>query len=65
MKGVQKSFMTDIIKTKNELDNYGALTEQMPQNATKYNFKKMREYCKINKKTLSELTEAEIEQFIQ
>ena len=55
--------MTDIIKKNNELDNYGILTEQMPDNATRYDFKAIREYCKANKKNLADLTESEIKRF--
>lgn len=55
--------MTDTIKRDNQLDNFGALTEHMPDDAPKYNFKKVREYCKEHGKNLSELTESEIEQF--
>ena len=55
--------MTDIIKANNELDNYGALTEPMPDDATTYNFKKIQEYCNKHNKTLSELTASEIKQF--
>ena len=56
--------MTDTISRNNELDNYGALTEHMPDDAPKYDFKKIKEYCKKHGKTLAELTEKEIEQFI-
>ena len=55
--------MTNTIKTNNELDNYGILTEPMPENATRYDFKKIREYCKEKNKTLSELSESEIKRF--
>lgn len=55
--------MTDIIKENNALDNYGQLTESMPNDATKYNFRAIRNYCKEHNKTLGELTEKEIEQF--
>ena len=33
--------MKNIIKNNNELDNYGKLTEPMPDNIQKYNFKKI------------------------
>ena len=33
--------MTNTIKVNNELDNYGKLTEPMPDDSTKYNFKKL------------------------
>ncbi len=56
--------MTDTIKENNELDNYGILTEQMPEDATKYNCKAIREFCKKNNKTLAEMTEEEINRFI-
>jgi len=55
--------MTDTIKTNNELDNFGRLTEPMPSETPGYNFKAMRKYCKENGKQLSELTYKEIEQF--
>ena len=55
--------MTDTIKTNNQLDNYGKLTESMPSNAPRYNFGLMSKYCKEKKKSLSELTQDEIEQF--
>ena len=64
MKGVPRSYMTDIIKANNELDNYGILTEQMPSDATQYNFKAIRDFCKKNNITLAEMTEEEINQFI-
>lgn len=44
--------MTDTIKENNELDNYGILTEQMPEDATKYNCKAIREFCKKTTKHL-------------
>ena len=47
-----------------ELDNYGILTEQMPEDATRYNFKAIREYCRENSKTLADMTQEEIDQFI-
>jgi len=55
--------MSDTIKKNNELDNYGALTEPMPPDATKYNFRKIRDYCRQHNKTLADLTEKEIETF--
>lgn len=55
--------MTDIIKANNKLDDYGKLTESMPSNAPKYNFKLMTQYCNEKNKSLSELTQEEIEQF--
>lgn len=63
MKGVQKYYMTNTIKTNNELDNYGKLTESMPDDAPKYNFRAIRDYCREKHKALDELTEKEIEQF--
>lgn len=64
MKGVPRYYMTNTIKANNELDNYGILTEQLPEDATRYNFKAIREYCKKNNKTLAEMTEEEINRFI-
>ena len=55
--------MTDTIKTNNKLDNYGLLTDHMTDSDPKYNFAKIRAYCKLHKKNLAELTEAEIEKF--
>lgn len=55
--------MSDTIKTNNELDNYGRLTESMPSEMLGYNFKAIRVYCKENGKQLSELTYKEIEKF--
>ncbi len=55
--------MTNTIKANNELDNYGKLTESMPDNSTKYNFRSLRNYCREHKKTLADLTQDEIEQF--
>lgn len=57
--------MTNTINNNNELDNHGKLTESMPDNAPKYNFRAIRDYCKANHKTLDVLTEKEIEQFRQ
>ncbi len=55
--------MEDTIVTSSELDNYGKLTEPMPQNAPRYNFRLLRQYCQKKKKYMSELTQKEIEQF--
>ena len=55
--------MTDNTKYNYPLDNYGVLTEPMPDNAPHYNFKLIRDYCKKNNKTLATMTESEIEQF--
>lgn len=56
--------MKDTIKKNNQLDNYGILTEQMPDDAPIYDFKKIREYCKKRGKTLADFTEEEFNQFI-
>lgn len=56
--------MKDTIKKNNELDNYGVLTEQMPDDAPRYDFKKIREYCKKHNKSLADFTEEEFNQFI-
>ena len=56
--------MSDTIKKKYELDNYGALTEPMPEDAIRYDFGKIRMYCQKHNKTIADMTEKEIEQFI-
>lgn len=56
--------MTDTINRNNELDNYGILAEHMPEDAPKYDFRKIKEYCKAHGKTLADFTEKEFEQFI-
>lgn len=55
--------MKDIIVANNELDNYGLLTERMPTDAPSYDFKKIKEYCRLHNKALSEMTEEEIQKF--
>lgn len=63
-KGVLEDCMKDTIKTNNELDNYGTLTESMPSDIPTYDFRKIKEYCKKHNKTLSDITEKELEQFL-
>jgi len=55
--------MSDTIKKNNELDNFGMLTEPMPQDAPRYNFRAIRDYCRKHGKSLADLTEKEIEHF--
>lgn len=55
--------MNDIIKKNNALDNYGILTDQMPEDAPRYDFKLIREYCKKHNKSLADMSETEIERF--
>lgn len=55
--------MSDTISRKNELDNYGVLTEAMPTDAPQYDFRKIRDYCRQSGKSLSELTPGEIDRF--
>lgn len=55
--------MTDFIKKNNVLDDFGRLTEPMPDDFTGYNFGKIKEYCNNNNKTLSDLTEDELIKF--
>ena len=45
------------------LDDYGCLTEPMPENVPRYNFKEIREYSKKNGKETSEMTYEEFEMF--
>lgn len=56
--------MKDFINNKNVLDDFGRLTEPMSDDNTRYNFREINEYCNKNNKTISDLTEAEIEKFI-
>ena len=59
----KQNYNPNIIDIDNSLDNFGMLTESMPNNATKYDFGLMRKYCREKNKTISELTEAETKQF--
>ena len=45
------------------LDDFGYLTEPMPENAPRYNFKEIREYLEKNGKEMSEMTYEEFEMF--
>ena len=56
--------MKEMIEEINELDNYGILTESMPENVAVYDFKKIKEYCAKYGKTISEIPEKELEQFL-
>ena len=42
----------------------GRLTEPMPPDAPRYNFRLIRDYCRLHGKTFQELTEQEFSQFI-
>lgn len=46
-----------------KLDDYGPLTEHMPEDATRYDFGAIRKYCNEHGKTLADLTEEEIKKF--
>ncbi len=46
-----------------KIDDYGPLTEHMPDDATRYDFGKIKKYCDEHSKTLADLTEEEIKRF--
>lgn len=45
------------------LDDFGPLTDPMPEDAPTYDFARIREYCKKYNKSLLDMTEEEIESF--
>lgn len=55
--------MNSITKKIEALDNFGRLTEPMPSDAPMYNFREIRDYCRKNKKSMSEMTYKEFEMF--
>ena len=55
--------MTNIIWDDDYLGGFGTFTEPMPPDAPRYDFGKIKEYCRENNKTLAEMTYEEIEQF--
>ncbi len=46
-----------------KLDDYGPLTEPMPEDATRYDFGAIRKYCDEQGKRLWQLTDEEIKRF--
>ena len=63
MKEGRSYYMKNIINQENNLDDFGPLTEPMPEKCL-YDFAKLREYCKKNNKYASELSREELDKFI-
>jgi hypothetical protein len=55
--------MSGITKKIEELDNYGPLTDPMPEDAPRYNFLGIRDYCRKHNKSMADMTFAEFEKF--
>lgn len=65
MKGALRSYMTDITRKNNfPLDNFGRLTDPLPEDITKYDLHAIGKYAKENNKQISELTQEEKDKFI-
>ena len=61
-KKLEKEYLNRIPEH-NKLDDYGPLTEPMPEDATRYDFGAIRKYCDEQGKSLYLLTEEEIKMF--
>lgn len=55
--------MKNTTKSEKTLDDFGRLTEPMAKNAPTYNARAIRDYCRKNNKSTSEMTFKEFEMF--